>query len=79
MVQIAQDETELTLLLDQFETFVSETRISNAATPELIQNLRHFISHATSIRRAQDLHSKADLPASVTPVEDTRFCLLQLA
>jgi len=46
MVQVAQDETELQKLLDQFETPVQSQRISGSASPELIANLRTFIEAA---------------------------------
>ncbi len=51
MVRVAQDETDLRRLLDQFETPVSETKITNEASPELIQNLRQFINQATCYKR----------------------------
>ncbi|MDB5387596.1 MAG: Beta,4-galactosyltransferase CpsIVG [Planctomycetaceae bacterium] len=51
MVRVAQNEKELCQLLDQFETPVSETRITNQASPELIRNLRQFISQATISQR----------------------------
>lgn len=51
MVRVAQDETELRHLLDEFQTPESETRITNEASPELIRNLRQFISQATSSKR----------------------------
>lgn len=52
MVRVAQDETELIQLLDQFETPVSETRITNKASPELIGNLRQFITQAISSKHS---------------------------
>lgn len=51
MVHVAQDETDLCRLLDQFETPVSEMKISSEASPELIRNLRQFISQATCNKR----------------------------
>lgn len=51
LVRVAADETELCQLLNQFETPVSETRITNEASPEFIHNLRQFISQATSSKR----------------------------
>ncbi|RLS58099.1 MAG: glucuronosyltransferase [Planctomycetota bacterium] len=43
MVQVAQDESELSTLLDQFESTTPANRISSEASPELIGNLRSFI------------------------------------
>ena len=54
MVQVAQDETHLRELLNQFESQQgsSETnQITGDASPELIGHLRHFIEAAACDRR----------------------------
>lgn len=54
MVQVAQDETQLREMLNQFEQNQSQTgpgRITADASPELIGNLRKFIEDAAPDRR----------------------------
>lgn len=45
-LEVAQDETELSQMLDQFETPLNSQQITAEASPELIHNLRQFITQA---------------------------------
>lgn len=45
-LEVAQDETELSQMLDQFETPLNSQLITAEASPELIHNLHQFIAQA---------------------------------
>jgi UDP-N-acetylglucosamine transferase subunit ALG13 len=46
LVRVAHSETELSQMLDQFETPLNSQQITAEASPELIHSLRQFISQA---------------------------------